>query len=186
MIEAEIKQKLEQAIQINSELPDLELKAATSAVPKEIWRSISAFSHRRGGGVIIFGVKENPVEVVGCINLDTMQRKLVEYFNDKMSFCLRPKYYVIEYKPNINILAVYVPECPQEYRPCYYKPVGLPFGAYIREGNTSRKLTDNEFRTYVALSRQFQFDLSEAPNSEFKDLSEEKIKIFGLIIVNNS
>lgn len=92
-----------------------------------------------------------------------------------MRFILRPKYYVIEYKSNINIIAVYVPECPNEYRPCYYKPVGLPFGAYIREGYTNRPLTDNEFRTYVALSKQFQFDLAEAPNTKLEDLSEEKI-----------
>ncbi len=176
MTESEIRKKLEYAIQINSELPELELKTATNNIPNNIWRSISAFSHRRGGGLIIFGVKENPVEVVGCEDIDRMQRKLIEYFNDKMSFILRPQYYVISYEADKNILAVYVPECPPEYKPCYFRPVGLPFGAYIREGNTNRPLTDNEFRTYVALSKQFQFDLSEAPNTTFKDLSQDKIK----------
>lgn len=180
MTEQEIKQKLKLALQINSELPELEFKTASNNIPKDIWRSISAMSHRRGGGTIIFGVKQDvaqqKIEVVGCKEINRMQDKLIEYFNDKMSFILRPKYFIIPYTKEITILAVYVPECPQEYRPCYYKPVGLPNGAYIREGHTNRPLTDNEFRTHIALSRQFQFDLSEAPNARLDDLSKGKIK----------
>lgn len=136
-------------------------------------------SHRRGGGAIVFGIRQHvpngKLEINGCNEIDKMQQKLIEYFNDKMSFILRPKYYIMKYK-EINLLAVYVPECPIEYRPCYFKPVGLPHGAYIREGNTNRSLTDNEFRTYIALSKQFQFDLSEAPNVKRSDLSNDKIE----------
>lgn len=172
----EIKNKLAYAIQINSELPELELKAARNNVPKDIWKSISAFSQRRGGGGIVFGVKENPYEIIGCNNIELIQRKLLEYFNDKMSYILRPAIYVEKYDQDRTIVAVYVPECPKEYRPCYFKPVGLPFGAYIREGNSNRTLTDNEFRTYVATSKEFQFDQSEAPNSSIDDLSENKIR----------
>jgi hypothetical protein len=50
MTEGDIKRKLEQAIQLNSELPDLELKAAQGGTPHDIWKSISSFSHRQGGG----------------------------------------------------------------------------------------------------------------------------------------
>ena len=173
--EAEIKRKLEYAIQINSELPELELKTASNNVPRDIWKSISAFSHRHGGGIIVFGVKEDPVEVIDCRNIHQIQNKLIEYFNQKMSFILRPQYYIIPYDSEKTIVAVYVPECPREYRPCYYKPVGLPNGAYIREGHTNRSLTDNEFRTYVASSKQFRYDLSEAPNADIEDLSIGKI-----------
>jgi ATP-dependent DNA helicase RecG len=104
-----------------------------------------------------------------------MQTKLVEYFNQKMSFVLRPEYHVMEYKDK-TILALVVPECPKDYMPCYFKPVGLPDGAYIREGNTSRKITDNEFRTYIATSKEFQFDLSEARDAHKKELSVKKVK----------
>jgi len=104
-----------------------------------------------------------------------MQTKLTEYFNDKMSFILRPEYHIIPYK-NQNIIAVCVPECPKDYMPCYFRPVGLPNGAYIREGNTSRKITDNEFRTYVATSKKFQFDRSEARGINKEDVSIQKIE----------
>ena len=174
MTEKEIIKKIEYGLEIASELSDLEFKTATKNIPNDIWRTISAFSNRRGGGLVVFGVDQNKNEITGCINLDFMQTKLVEYFNDKMSFILRPEYHVIKHKGK-TILAVYIPECPKEYMPCYFKPVGLPNGAYIREGNTSRKITDNEFRTYVATSKEFQFDLSEAQNATKEEISISKV-----------
>lgn len=171
----EIIKKLKYALDISSELPDLELKTARSNIPNEIWRTISAFANRKGGGIIIFGVDQERNEIIGCQSIDQMQKKLTEYFNDKMSFVLRPEYHVIPYDDSRTILAVVIPECPKDYMPCYYKPVGLPNGAYIREGNTSRRITDNEFRTYIASSKEFQYDLSEALNTTKEDLSREKI-----------
>lgn len=174
MTEKQIIEKVEYGLSISSELSDLEFKTASKSIPNDIWKTISAFANRRGGGLVVFGVSEAKNAVVGCQNIQFMQTKLVEYFNDKMSFVLRPEYHVIQYN-GLTMLAVFVPECPKDYMPCYYKPVGLPNGAYIREGNTSRRITDNEFRTYVATSKEFQFDLSEAVNTERTDLADEKV-----------
>jgi ATP-dependent DNA helicase RecG len=174
MTKDEIIKKIKYGLSIASELSDLEFKTATSNIPGDIWKTISAFANRRHGGLVVFGVDQSKNEVTGCMNLDLMQTKLIEYFNDKMSFVLRPEYNVIEYEEK-TILAVYIPECPKDYMPCYYKPVGLPNGAYIREGNTSRRITDNEFRTYVATSKEFQFDRSEARNAKREEISVSKV-----------
>ena len=174
MTDQQIIEKIKYGLTLATELPDLEFKTARTSIPNDIWRTISAFANRRGGGLVVFGVNQERNAVEGCDNLELMQRKLTEYFNDKMSFVLRPGYHVIPYAGK-TILAVYVPECPKDYMPCYYKPVGLPNGAYIREGNANRCITDNEFRTYVATSKEFQFDLSEAKNTTQSDLSEPKI-----------
>lgn len=174
MTKDEIIKKIKYGLEISSELSDLEFKTSTSNVPNDIWRTISAFANRRGGGLVVFGVDQQKNEITGCVNLDFMQTKLTQYFNDKMSFVLRPEYHVINFEDKA-ILAVYIPECPKDYMPCYFKSVGLPNGAYIREGNTSRKITDNEFRTYVATSKEFQFDLSEARNATKEELSIPKV-----------
>ncbi len=174
MTEEEILEKIKYGIEIASELSDLEFKTATNNVPSDIWRTISAFSNRRGGGLVVFGVNQKENRITGCSNIDQMQAKLTEYFNDKMSFILRPEYHVIKDQEKV-ILAVCIPECPKDYMPCYFKPVGLPNGAYIREGNTSRKITDNEFRTYIATSKEFQFDLSEARNTRKEEISYAKV-----------
>lgn len=176
MTNDEIITKIKYGLSISSELSDLEFKTAKNTIPNDIWRTISAFSNRRGGGLVVFGVDQNENKITGCENLDAMQTKLTEYFNDKMSFVLRPEYHVIEHEGK-NILAVFIPECPKDYMPCYFKPVGLPNGAYIREGNTSRKITDNEFRTYVATSKEFQFDRSEARNASKSEISIPKITL---------
>lgn len=175
MTEAQIIEKIKSGLALSSELPDLEFKTARNNIPNNIWRTISAFANSRGGGLVVFGVDQINNAVEGCCNLDLMQRKLVEYFNNKMSFVLRPGYHVINYGEGKTVLAVYIPECPKEYKPCYFTPLGLPNGAYIREGHTSRRITDNEFRTYVATSKEFQFDSSEAMNVTRDDLSDEKI-----------
>jgi len=175
MTETEIIEKVRYGLEIASELPDLELKTASNNIPTEIWRTISAFANRRGGGLVVFGVDQRVNQITGCENIDLMQTKLTEYFNDKMSFVLRPEYHVIKIDEK-TILAVYVPECPKDYMPCYFKPVGLPNGAYIREGNTSRRITDNEFRTYVATSKEFQFDRSEARGTDKNEISISKVE----------
>lgn len=175
MNQQEAIEKIKYALNLASELPDLEFKTAKNNIPKDIWRSISAFANRRGGGLIVFGVESNNKDVIGCYQIESMQRKLGEIFNDKMSFTLRPSYYLISWEHNKTVLAVYVPECPKDCMPCYFRPVGLPNGAYIRDGNSSRRLTDNEFRTYVASSKEFQFDLSQAVDTKLEDLSKDKI-----------
>lgn len=174
MTQEEILKKVKYGLEISSELSDLEFKTAENSIPNDIWRTISAFANRRGGGLVVFGVNQEKNQITGCTNLDRMQTKLTEYFNDKMSFILRPEYHVIEHN-GVTFLAVYIPECPKDYMPCYFKSVGLPNGAYIREGNTSRKITDNEFRTYVATSKEFQFDLSEARNTSTEDIAKNKV-----------
>jgi len=174
MTEKDILEQIEYGLRIASELSDLEFKTSTQNIPNDIWKTISAFSNRRGGGLVVFGVDQRINSIVGCENIDFMQTKLTEYFNDKMSFILRPEYHVITIEDKI-ILAVYVPECPKDYMPCYYKPVGLPNGAYIREGNTSRKITDNEFRTYIATSKEFQFDRSEAREAKLNEINISKV-----------
>lgn len=176
MTKEEILEKIHYGLEIASELPDLEFKTATNNIPSDIWKTISAFANRRGGGLVAFGVDQRVNSVTGCVKIDHMQTKLTEYFNDKMSFILRPEYHVIQDNGKI-ILAVYIPECPKDYMPCYYKPVGLPNGAYIREGNTSRRITDNEFRTYIATSKEFQFDLSEARNTGKDEISYSKVSL---------
>ena len=176
MTQEEIIQKIKYGLEIASELSDLEFKTSAHNIPNDIWRAISAFSNRRGGGLIVFGVDQRVNSVTGCTNLDMMQTKLTEYFNDKMSFILRPEYHVIDFEGK-TILAVSIPECPKDYMPCYFKPVGLPSGAYIREANSNRKITENEFRTYVATSKEFQFDRSEARNTNKEEISIQKVDI---------
>jgi len=49
---------IDEITRLGSELDDVETKAAQGGLPARIYRSLSALSNRRGGGVILFGVDE--------------------------------------------------------------------------------------------------------------------------------
>src|SRR3989338_4834691 len=108
MDKAEIIKKIENAIALDTELPDLEFKSSEMDVPARIWRSISAFANSKNGGLIVFGVRDHPREVIGCSKLDLLQTKLNEFFGQKMSHPIKPEYFIIclPATPTKTLLAV--------------------------------------------------------------------------------
>lgn len=103
-----------------------------------------------------------------------MQEKISDLTNNEMSFTIRPAYHILEIKRK-TLLAVFIPECPDQFKPCYYKPAGMPNGAYLRDGNTDRKMTDDEMRNLIDNSKKFKFDITAAEEVSLDDLSKEKI-----------
>ena len=51
MTDQQIIEKIKYGFALATELPDLEFKTARNNIPNDIWRTISAFANRRGGGV---------------------------------------------------------------------------------------------------------------------------------------
>ncbi len=178
MDKQEIQKLIEEAIRHKTETNSIEFKDARGGLPKSTWKSISAFSHRPGGGIIVFGILEDKekheIEVTGTDMLDNLQEKLGDLVNNEMSFIIRPTYHILEIEEK-TILAVFIPECPDQFKPCYYKPAGIPNGAYIRDGNTDRKMTDDEMRNLIDNSKKFKFDITAAEETSLDDLSKEKI-----------
>ena len=72
MTTQEVIDKINYGLEIESELSDLEFKTSTSTIPNDIWRTISAFANRRGGGLVVFGVDQRINKITGCKNIDFM------------------------------------------------------------------------------------------------------------------
>ena len=178
MEKQEIQKLIEEATKHSTETSSVEFKDARGGLPKSTWKSISAFSHKPGGGIIVFGIiedKENhSCNVVGADIIDSLQEKIGDLANNEMSHIIRPEYHILEMEEK-NLLAVFIPECPDQFKPCYYKPAGIPNGAYIRDGNTDRKMSDEEMRNFIENSKKFKFDITQAEGVLMNDLSEEKI-----------
>jgi len=174
----EARKLINEAFRYQSETSSVEFKDARGGLPKGMWKSVSAFSHRPGGGIVVFGVvedkNEHKLSVLGSEIIDNLQEKIGDLTNNEMSFVIRPEYYLLE-KENKNLLAVYIPECPNQFKPCYYKSGGIPDGAYIRDGNTSRKITDEEMRNFIENSKKLKFDMTVAEGTSIEDLSNDKI-----------
>jgi ATP-dependent DNA helicase RecG len=178
MEKEEVIKFIEESLKHNSETSKVEFKDGRSGVPRKAWESISAFSHAPGGGVIVFGVIENAtsrkLEIIGVENIATLQENFSNVVNNEMSITIRPVYYILEMKGK-NILAIHIPECPEQFKPCYYKPVGVPNGACIRDGNTDRKMTDEEMRRLLENSKKLKFDTLRAEGVSTDDLSKDKV-----------
>lgn len=180
MQEEQAIKQIKRAFDISSETSDVEFKDARGGFPRTAWQSISSFSHRPGGGLIVFGVTEEKKEndrifkSVGITDIATIQKKMGGLCNQNMSVVIRPEYYPITLDDKL-LLAVYIPECPNQFKPCYYKSVGLPNGAYIRDGNSDRKITDDEMRRMLDAARMFKFDATIAPGTSIQDISSEKV-----------
>lgn len=161
-----------------SELPNLELKDARGGIPKDTWRSISAFSHKPGGGIIVFGIKEDrqnkKIDILGGLELAILQEKVSNLVTDEMSITIRPEYHILDYKGKA-LLAIVVAECPDQFKPCYYKPVGLPNGSYIRDGITNRKITDSEMRRFIENSERLKYDKQRAEGLSIEDIDTNKV-----------
>ena len=66
MTPAELRKLVEEIQQRQSELDDVEVKAAKGGTPKRIYEPLSAFANRTGGGVVVFGLDERrDFEIVG-------------------------------------------------------------------------------------------------------------------------
>jgi len=173
-----VKRLIMEALRAQSETSKVEFKNGRGGLPRDTWKTISSFSHQPGGGIITFGVIENSDDrkfsTTELDNIALLQEQFSNIVNNEMSFVLRPNYHILEIDEK-HILAVSVPECPPQFKPCYYKPVGMPHGAYIRDGNTDRKMTDAEMRSLIENARKYKFDIKKAKGTILEDLSKEKI-----------
>ena len=178
MTREELLELIAEVQQHQSELDDVEVKSAKGGTPKRLYESLSAFANRSGGGVMLFGLDEKQgFDVVGVGNADQLQREISDPTSSEMEPPLRPEF-TVENINNKTVVAVEVSELPADQKPCFYKPAGLKSGAYIRVGNTNRKMTDYEIFGYTSVRTQPTFDEDFVRNATIENLNRAKLENF--------
>lgn len=179
--DVEITELINRARSNRTETTGVEFKDARGGIPTDLWKTVSSFSHKPKGGIIVFGIKEDrnmeTIEVVGGLDLAILQEKIVSLLNEAMrsvgNFDLR----ILSYE-NTPLLVLLIDETPDERKPCYLYNLSLPRGACIREGNTDRVITDEEMRAFIRNTSVFKFDRTKAIGAIIDQLSTEKVKDF--------
>jgi len=161
---------------LGSELDDVEAKSAQGGLPERIYRSLSALSNRRGGGVILFGVDERQrFAVVGVPDVAQLHHEMASVASE-MRPPLRLDFNVCELEGQ-TMVAVTVPECPPDQKPCYWGRSRLEEGAYVRVGTTNRRMTVNEIRRLWASYRD-DVDTEAVPDASPEDLDWRRVEAY--------
>lgn len=145
--------------------------------PKINWDDLasyfSAFSNSPEGGVICIGVNDD-LSLVGCKNLSSDQLNQIEKIHVQNCPLAKPEVkrvaVVIDENPNFLVL-IYVPYCG--------KLVETNKGeAWIRMGDSKRKMSEEEKRDFRATRMETSFELEEANYNFPEDFNAKIIQDF--------
>ena len=170
MNRTELLQLVDEVRSLRCELDTVEVKLASTKVPRRLFEVLSAFANSDEGGVIIFGIdEENDFEVVGVADAQKLQADVTSMAQDGMSPSLRPSFTVVSMEGH-TVVGVRVPPLAPSRRPCYFKDSGLPKGAFIRVGNSNRQMSDYEVFGYVSNHDQPKDDEQTLGDADISDL----------------
>jgi len=161
-----------------TELIDVEVKSARGGTPQRLYKSLSAFANRTGGGVLLFGLNEKGnFEIVGVGDAHRLQEEIGHVASHEMEPALRPDFTVEEIDGK-TVVGVEISEVPTARKPCCYKSAGLQKGSYIRVGNTNRQMSDYEIFGYVSSRSQPTFDEEPVRDASLDDLDPAKLDAY--------
>ena len=153
----------------------MEAKAAHTGTPADLFKPLSAFANRPGGGVLLFGLDEDAgFKVVGVGNPRKLQEDL-SGLAAQMEPPLRPSFSVEEIESGI-VVAVEVPEVAFDQKPCYHRPHHLQEGSFIRMGNSTRRMSDYEIYSFISSRTQPKFDAEAILEATLADLDRGKLE----------
>lgn len=158
-----------------AESQTVELKSAHDGFPKKIYDTLSSFSNQDGGGVIIFGISENPkYEIVGVYDAQDVQKKIMEAC-EQMEPSVRALTTVAVIN-NKTIVSVEIPGVEKHHRPVFYKGVGRIKGSYIRVGDADEQMNEYEIYSYEAYRRRIKDELRIVQNAKTQIFDKGKLQ----------
>jgi ATP-dependent DNA helicase RecG len=159
----------------HGELEGVEAKAAHTGTPADLFKPLSAFANRAGGGILLFGLDEDAgFKVVGVGNPRKLQEDL-SGLAAQMEPPLRPSFSVEEIEGG-TVVAVEVPEVAYDQKPCYHRPHHLQEGSFIRVGNSTRRMSDYEIYSFISSRTQPKFDAEPILEATLEDLDRGKLE----------
>ena len=175
MDRSEILRHISELRRHHGELEGVEAKAAHNGTPADLYKPLSAFANRPGGGVLLFGLDEDAgFKVVGVGNPRKLQEDL-SGLASQMEPPLRPSFSVEEIDGG-TVVAVEVPEVAYDQKPCYHRSHHLQEGSFIRVGNSTRRMSDYEIYSFVSSRTQPTFDEEPVLRATLQDLDRAKLE----------
>ena len=177
MLAEELKQLVDDVINLRCELNTIELKKAAGGTPQRLYDTLSSFSNQIGGGIIVFGIdQENDYEVCGVYDPQDLQAKVTEQAQ-QMEPVVRPLYTVAQIGDR-TVVSAEISECDVYEKPCYYRGAGKMRGSYVRVGEADLPMTEYEMYSYEVYRRNIKDELRVVPEGISSDLNDAQVKLF--------
>ncbi len=140
---------------VPEELNELDWKTALSEKSERLAQHISAFSNYKGGGVLVYGVRNNGT----CIDLtkaemDNIIEKLGNIAKNNLAYSITIDHSVMEFEGHA-LLFIYIPE--QKDKPVYLRGHDV-FDAYYRSAGQIVKMSRNQVKAMIAESQGITFE----------------------------
>ncbi len=140
---------------VPSELNALDWKGELSDKSERLAQHLSAFSNLVGGGVLVYGVDNNGVpSSIDKDQVEEVVKKLSNIAKNNLSFSITIEHAVMDYEGHA-LLFVFIPE--QHNKPVYLRS-GNIFDAYIRSGNQTVKMSQQQVREMIAQSAGYAYE----------------------------
>lgn len=184
MTDIELLDLIDKVVKSRSEYQYVELKAARQGCPERFYDTLSSFSNRDDGGIIIFGIDEkNNYDKCGVYDLHDIQQKITEQC-DSMSPKVRPLFSYAEIDGRY-FCSIEVPAIDISDRPCYYSGKGRLKGSYVRVGTNDEPMTEYEIYSYEAYRKKYQDDIRPIPRVTEKSIDTEELNQYIKLVSEN-
>ena len=160
------------------EWDDFEVKEARKELPRDIWKTVSAFSNSEGG-VIVLGVKEGALamlEITGVANADKIQSDFITGLRGgKFNIQLSSKGHLFTIGGK-TVIAFRLPPMQRQAKPVYYNDDIR--NTYIRQGATDQRASKDEIGRMLREASEFSSDSMIIAGTGLKDIDRETIKMY--------
>lgn len=175
---------IDKVISSRSEYQYVELKAARKGCPEKFYDTLSSFSNRDDGGIIIFGIDEkNGYEECGVYDLQDIQQRITEQC-DSMFPKVRPLFSYAE-RNGRYFCSIEIPSIDISERPCYYSGKGRLKGSYVRVGTNDEPMTEYEIYSYEAYRKKYLDDIRTIPRVTDKSIDMDSIDNYIKLVSEN-
>ncbi|NIM14441.1 MAG: winged helix-turn-helix transcriptional regulator [Candidatus Aminicenantes bacterium] len=160
------------------EWDDFEVKEARRAVPKDIWKTVGAFSNMEGG-IIVLGIKEiedGTFQISGVENIEKIQNDFISTLRgEKFNIPLSTKGHIFDFDGK-KVLLFKIHAMPITCKPIYYG--GDIRNTYIRQGSGDHRCSKEEINRMLRQASEHSSDSMMLKGFTIDDIDSETVTIY--------
>jgi ATP-dependent DNA helicase RecG len=157
---------------------DFEVKEARKEVPKDIWKTVSAFSNT-DGGIIVLGIKETEegkFQISGVENIEKIQNDFISTLRgEKFNIALSTKGHIFDFDGK-KVLLFRIHAMPVSCKPIYYG--GDIRNTFTRQGSGDHRCSREEINRMLREASELSSDSMILEGYTFDDIESETVTIY--------